>query len=143
MPGFLSRMFRRRTASVEGVSGTGGGKATKNLNRSVTSVNGNAQLSRIDAWEKTNVRREDVVELLKACCDELKARGTTPIPIHQLCESWRFVLNTRWGLCGSDAQVWIRRCFSYHSVRLRIYRLRETLFGDFSTGEDRPFVDLR
>jgi hypothetical protein len=65
---------------VEGVSATGGGKATKNLNRSLTSVNGNAQLSRIDAWEKITVRREDVVELLKACCDELKARGTPKTP---------------------------------------------------------------
>jgi hypothetical protein len=70
---------------VEGVSATGGGKATKNLNRSLTSVNGNAQLSRIDVWEKTNVRREDVVELLKACCDELKARGTpkNPVPLNR------------------------------------------------------------
>jgi len=74
MPGFLSRMFRRR-ASAE-VSGAGGGKSAKNLNRSLTSVNGNAHAAPIDAWEKTRVRREDVVELLQACCNELKARGT-------------------------------------------------------------------
>ena len=74
MPGLLSRMFRRR-ASAD-VSGTGGGKSAKNLNRSLTSVNGNAHAAPIDAWEKTRVRREDVVELLQACCNELKARGT-------------------------------------------------------------------
>jgi hypothetical protein len=61
-------MFRRKaaTADVKGV---------KNLNRSKTSVNGLSQPVQIDPWEKTSIRREDAVELLKACCDELRNRG--------------------------------------------------------------------
>jgi hypothetical protein len=71
MPGLLSRMFRRKAATVDG-------KGAKSLNRSKTSVNGITQTAQIDPWEKTTVRREDVVELLKACCDELKNRGANP-----------------------------------------------------------------
>jgi hypothetical protein len=71
MPGLLSRLFRRKAASE--------GKLPKNLNRSATSVNGNAHTIPIDPWEKSKIRREDVVELLKACCDELKSRGQ-PVP---------------------------------------------------------------
>jgi hypothetical protein len=67
MPGLLSRLFRRKAATE--------GKLAKNLNRSATSVNGNVQTIPIDPWEKPKMRREDVVELLKACCDELKLRG--------------------------------------------------------------------
>jgi hypothetical protein len=75
MPGLLSRLFRRK------VSGEGGQKGAKHLNRSATTVNGHTPAIKIDPWEKTRVRREDVVELLKACCDELKARGINiPLP---------------------------------------------------------------
>ena len=76
MPGLLSRIFRRKASNA--------GKLPKNLNRSATSVNGNVQTIPIDPWEKTKIRREDVVELLKACCDELKSRGR-PLPLpHRL-----------------------------------------------------------
>ena len=71
MPGLLSRMFRRKNHPIEG-------KGAKALNRSKTSVNGLQDLVQTDPWEKTSVRREDVVELLKGCCDELKSRGFNP-----------------------------------------------------------------
>jgi hypothetical protein len=67
MPGFLSRLFRRKAAAET--------KTPKGLTRSATSINGNKHSPRIDPWELISVRREDVVELLKACCDELKSRG--------------------------------------------------------------------
>jgi len=70
MPGLLSRMFRRKAASDAK-------KSSKKLN-SETSLNGHITQPQLDVWEQPSVRREDVVELLKACCDELKARGTAP-----------------------------------------------------------------
>ena len=66
MPGLLWRMFRRRAAVEKG--------AQKPVNGTDLKPNG-VSPAPIDPWEKTSVRREDVVELLKACCDELKQRG--------------------------------------------------------------------
>ena len=74
MPGLLSRIFRLRSGSHSTENKASG----KNLNRSATSINGHSSSTRSDPWENTSVRREDVVELLKACCDELKARGPHP-----------------------------------------------------------------
>jgi len=79
MPGLLSRMFRRRAESSSTDGKVGGGGA-KSLNRSATSINGHSSPPYGDPWEKTSLRREDVVELLKACCDELKSRGSPPKP---------------------------------------------------------------
>ena len=76
MPGFFSRIFRRKAA------GEGVGKGANHLTRSATTINGNTVTIQIDPWEKSKVRREDVVELLKACCDELKSRGH---PASQCC----------------------------------------------------------
>jgi len=73
MPGFLSRIFRRRAVSASKV-----GKGPNGVD--VTS-NGTHQVVEIDPWEKTSVRREDAVDLLKACCDELKLRGTSLLNI--------------------------------------------------------------
>jgi len=66
-------MFRRK-ANVEN-------KSLKPVNGHDHPVNGTLT-TQIDPWEKTTVRREDVVELLKATCDELKLRG--PL-ITELC----------------------------------------------------------
>jgi hypothetical protein len=77
MPGLLSRIFRLRSGS-QSTDKIGG----KSLNRSATSINGHSASIHIDPWEKTSLRREDVVELLKACCDELKARGSPPPSNH-------------------------------------------------------------
>lgn len=55
---------------------------TKKIQNGVDSSNGTAV--QIDPWEKGSIRREDVVELLKAAGDELKARGNTlPVPEHK------------------------------------------------------------
>jgi hypothetical protein len=70
MPGFLSRIFRRRAVSASKV-----GKGPNGVD--VTS-NGTHQVVEVDPWEKTSVRREEAVDLLKACCDELKLRGISP-----------------------------------------------------------------
>lgn len=70
MPGLLSRMFRRKAASIAK-------KSSRKLN-SETSLNGHIVQPQLDVWEQPTVRREDVVELLKACCDELKSRGIAP-----------------------------------------------------------------
>lgn len=67
MPGFLSRMFRKKQ-HVD----------TKKIQNGVDSSNGT--VVQIDPWEKSVIRREDVVELLKAAGDELKARGTFLTP---------------------------------------------------------------
>lgn len=96
MPGLLSRMFRRKAAASDA-------KLAKKLNRSATSVNGNSHAVYSDPWEKTWVRREDVVDLLKVCCDELKARGYYP------CFFGELPLNL---------QVLIRR-YSYYRFDLR------------------------
>ena len=50
-------------------------KVTKGVNGVDVTSNGTHQVVQIDPWEKTSVRREEVVDLLKACCDELKLRG--------------------------------------------------------------------
>jgi len=73
MPGLLSRMFRRRAAGE-----------LKTNKSSAGHLNGSSSLTTplpvIDVWEKTSLRREDVVELLKCICDELKLRGLdTPL----------------------------------------------------------------
>src|SRR5277367_6381656 len=94
MPGLLSRIFRLRSSS-QSTDKIGG----KNLNRSATSVNGHSSSVHIDPWEKTSLRREDVVELLKACCDELKARGLPSSLTIVCCAS------------GADLQGWIHRYF--------------------------------
>jgi hypothetical protein len=65
MPGLFSRMFRRKT-HVER-------NATKSVN-GLENPNGTTPVQS-DPWDKTSVRREDVVELLKMTCDELKLRG--------------------------------------------------------------------
>lgn len=51
---------------------------TKKIQNGVDSSNGT--VVQIDPWEKSVIRREDVVELLKAAGDELKARGTFLTP---------------------------------------------------------------
>jgi hypothetical protein len=71
MPGFLSRLFRKKQHAD-----------AKKIQNGVESSNGT--VVQIDPWEKGSIRREDVVELLKAAGDELKARGnirlTIPLP---------------------------------------------------------------
>jgi hypothetical protein len=65
MPGLLSRIFRRK-----------GAKATKTINGlDLGTSNGTNVAAQGDPWDKTNVKREDVVDLLRACGDEIKARG--------------------------------------------------------------------
>jgi hypothetical protein len=68
MPGFLSRMFRKKQHADN----------KSKIQNGVDTSNG--PVIQMDPWEKTSLRREDVVELLKAVCDELKSRGTLPVP---------------------------------------------------------------
>jgi hypothetical protein len=59
-------MFRRKTMTAKGVA--------KTVNGSDVHLNGDLPAPG-DPWERATVRREDVVELLRATCDELKQRG--------------------------------------------------------------------
>lgn len=67
MPGLFAWMFRRKMPAES--------KSVKTVNGLESTANGSAPVQ-VDPWEKTSLRREDVLELLKATCDELKARGT-------------------------------------------------------------------
>jgi len=110
MPGFLSRIFRRRAVSAS--------KVTKGVNGVDVTSNGTHQVVQIDPWEKTSVRREEVVDLLKACCDELKLRG---------------ILLFRHGginTIGLDTPLFLLR-----SVLRPIYRLLKLLFVATFRGE--------
>jgi hypothetical protein len=69
MPGFLSRMFRKKQHA----------DSKSKIQNGVDTSNG--PVIQMDPWERTSLRREDVVELLKAVCDELKSRGTPPVPL--------------------------------------------------------------
>jgi hypothetical protein len=57
------------------------GKTSKTVNGLDLGTNGTGPVTQGDPWEKTTVRREDVVDLLKACCDELKSRGYTHLTV--------------------------------------------------------------